>query len=290
MCLTACVFLLSGCSADSVVYQIAEEGSASVQEGADGGSSRAGEKLSADTANDSSGLHSAAGKADTSSGADAAGDDGTAGNQNATDDGKASDSDGKNGQDGGSNDNDMADAKDDAGTGASGSSQADAEPSVLYVYVCGAVASPGVYQLPAGSRVYQAIEAAGGLTENAEGRCLNQAELLTDGRQVTVYTKEEAEALGLDGRQVTQQESGNTSPTAAAGAGYENAGQSDAKINLNTATKEQLMTLPGIGESRAEAILEYRTSSGGFSCIEDIQNISGIKEKAFAKIKDYIEV
>lgn len=261
MCLTACVFLLSGCSADSVVYQIAEEGSASVQEGADGGSSRAGEKLSADTANDSSGLHSAAGKADTSSGADAAGDDGTAGNQNATDDGKAS-----------------------------GSSQADAEPSVLYVYVCGAVASPGVYQLPAGSRVYQAIEAAGGLTENAEGRCLNQAELLTDGRQVTVYTKEEAEALGLDGRQVTQQESGNTSPTAASGAGSENAGQSDAKINLNTATKEQLMTLPGIGESRAEAILEYRTSSGGFSCIEDIQNISGIKEKAFAKIKDYIEV
>lgn len=175
----------------------------------------------------------------------------------------------------------------DNGAEADGTGTADSESvsgestDILYVYVCGAVVNPGVYQLPAGSRIYQAVQAAGGMTEEADDKSLNQAEALTDGQQITVYTKEEVQESGLSG--VQSGDSGTAS-------GTDGSDTADKKVNLNTATKEELMTLPGIGESRADAIIEYRTTSGGFSSIEDIQNISGIKEKAFEKIKDYIEV
>jgi competence protein ComEA len=165
----------------------------------------------------------------------------------------------------------------------SGSSE-EQTPDEIYVYVCGVVRSPGVYELPAGSRVFQAVAAAGGLTGEADARSLNHARTLSDGEQVTVYTREEAEAKGLDG-------SRNSAGSAAAGDG---ASPSDpggtAKVNINTAGREELMTLPGVGEAKADAIIRYRTDHGRFSSIEDIQNISGIKEKAIQKLKDYIEV
>lgn len=138
----------------------------------------------------------------------------------------------------------------------------------VFVYVCGAVQKPGVYELPAGSRVYEALEAAGGLTEEADEKSLNQAELLRDGSQITVYTKEEASSLPAS--------AGET-----AGSG---------KVNLNTAGKELLTTLPGIGDAKADAILQYREENGGFSSIEEIMQIEGIKEKVFEKIRDLIEV
>ena len=142
------------------------------------------------------------------------------------------------------------------------------EPLSVFVYVCGAVQKPGVYELPAGSRVYEALAAAGGLTEEADEKSLNQAELLRDGSQITVYTKEEASSLPAP--------AGET-----AGSG---------KVNLNTAGKELLTTLPGIGDAKADAILQYREENGGFSSIEEIMQIEGIKEKVFEKIRDLIEV
>lgn len=156
--------------------------------------------------------------------------------------------------------------------------EADADQAVssstdtdIFVYVCGEVNSPGVYELEEGSRVYEAIEAAGGVLEGADLDSVNQAELLTDGQQIKIYSKEEmSQGTSL------YSESG----TAA----------SSGKVNINTADKTLLMTLPGIGESRAGDIIKYRDEHGLFSSIEDIKNISGIKDKMFEKIKDYIEI
>ena len=121
-------------------------------------------------------------------------------------------------------------------------------------------------------RVYQALEAAGGALEGAELRSLNQAAPLTDGEQITVYTIEEINASG-----------GVPVPGGEAQAG-------SGKINLNTAGREELMRLSGIGEARAAAIIAYREEHGPFTAIEEVMNIEGIKEKAFSKIKDEIEV
>lgn len=142
----------------------------------------------------------------------------------------------------------------------------------VVVYICGAVASPGVYTLPDGSRMYELIEAAGGLLEDADNRVLNQAEMLQDGQQVVVYTKEEAVDLPV--------------PDSGAGKSASNG----EKVNLNTARAEELMTLSGIGEARAQAIIAYREQHGGFQSIEEIMEIEGIKEKLFEKIREQIEI
>ena len=134
----------------------------------------------------------------------------------------------------------------------------------IYVYVCGQVKSPGVVCLSMDARVYQAIEAAGGLTDEAAEGMINQAELLVDGQMVYVP---------MEGGDYTVDVS-----------------QGDGKININTASKDELMTLPGIGESRAEDIIAYRDGIGSFQTIEDIMQVSGIKESAFAKIQNYIKV
>lgn len=151
----------------------------------------------------------------------------------------------------------------------------------IYIYICGAVAAPGVYPMAPGSRVYELIEAAGGLLAEADERQLNQAGLLEDGQQITVYTKEET-AAGLQGDfpgAIDAEESGSGEK-----------GETRGRVNLNTAGEEELMTLNGIGEARAKAILKYREENGGFRSIEEIMNIEGIKEKLFEKIKDEIEV
>jgi competence protein ComEA len=153
----------------------------------------------------------------------------------------------------------------------------------IYVYVCGAVQSPGVYELLPGSRVYQALEAAGGTTETADDRSLNRARLLSDGDQIIVYTREEVQAGQAD---VFAPVSGEKSD----GVQTDGGSKDGRKVNINRAGVEELQELPGIGEARARAIVTYREEHGGFSGIEEIQNISGIKQKAFEKIKDYIEV
>lgn len=146
-------------------------------------------------------------------------------------------------------------------------------PASLWVYICGAVQTPGVYELPAGSRIYHAIEAAGGMLPEAEARAVNQAQELSDGEQITIPTVEEA---------------GELPQTASQGAVQEDAG--DGRVNLNTAGIEELCTLNGIGESRAQAILDYREKNGGFQSIEELMNVDGIKEKTFEKLKESVTV
>lgn len=157
----------------------------------------------------------------------------------------------------------------------------------LFVDISGEVARPGVYELPVGNRVFHAIVAAGGFTDRAETRCVNQADQLFDGEKSYIYSREEAEQLGgwmqLTGSGGTVLH--NSSPQTGS-----DAGSSDGKVNLNLADKSLLMTLPGVGEARAEAIIAYRESNGAFSTIEDIMNITGIKEKLFEQIRDKITV
>ena len=165
----------------------------------------------------------------------------------------------------GPNDDISFESSEDAVSEEESTTTIEAAQTSVYVYICGEVVSPGVYEFKEGSRVYEAIEAAGGLTENADASRLNQAQLLSDGQQITVYSlsaSSEAEA-------------------ASTGSG---------KININYATLEELTQLPGIGESRASDIITYREENGFFRTIEDIQNVSGIKDKTFEKLEDLIEV
>lgn len=144
----------------------------------------------------------------------------------------------------------------------------------IFVYVCGAVHAPGVYEADSKTRVYEVIAMAGGLTEEAAADAVNQARVAADGEQIYVPTKEEAG---------TQMPGANPQTP-----GQESAGKQ--KVNLNTATKEDLMTLSGVGESKAESILAYREEKGRFQSTEELMQISGIKEGLYNKIKDDITV
>lgn len=155
------------------------------------------------------------------------------------------------------------------------------EPGSICVHVCGRVVNPGVYVLSSGSRIYEAVEAAGGLCGDAAGEYLNQASQMEDGQQIYVPSMEEA-AQGTAGMQKT-----GGSPLQASPDGV---GAEDGKVNLNTAPKEQLMTLSGIGEAKAAAIIRYREEHGGFQKIEELKEVEGIKEGVFNKVKDQIRI
>jgi competence protein ComEA len=133
-------------------------------------------------------------------------------------------------------------------------------PKLLVVYVTGAVATPGVYRLPPDSRVADAIEAAGGFVEGAEEERINLAAPLQDGVQVDVP------GVPAMSRIVSQ------------------------RININTATADELDDLPGIGPTAAQSIIDYRLANGPFQTIQDIQNVPGIGPSTFDRIKDYITV
>lgn len=140
----------------------------------------------------------------------------------------------------------------------------------IYVYVCGEVKHPGVYKFSKDDRVVAAIKASGGLTSKASAESINQAEKMKDGQQITVPSK----------KQVTKKETTDV-----------NAAQSSSgKININTASVEELKTLSGIGESKANDIISYREEHGSFKSPEDIMKIQGIKEGIYNKIKDKITI
>lgn len=169
---------------------------------------------------------------------------------------------------------------------------------LLYVHVCGAVEAPGVYELSAGSRVYEAVQAAGGFTADADQNYVNQAQMLADGVKLVIPTREEAAAAEngeeTDPDAAAQEKSGAALQIGIVGAeepsGGENADRADAKININTASVKELCSIPGVGETRAAAIVSYRESHGGFAKPEDIMKVSGIKEGMYEKIKDSISV
>lgn len=145
----------------------------------------------------------------------------------------------------------------------------DKEPkkeTKIFVYLCGAVGKPGVYEVGSDDRLYEVIAMAGGLTAEAAQDAVNQARVVVDGEQIYIPTKEEM-----------QTQAAGTKPQ-------------DGKVNLNTATKEELMTLSGVGESRADSIIAYREENGRFQNTEELMQISGIKEGLYNKIKDNITV
>jgi len=139
---------------------------------------------------------------------------------------------------------------------------------LIVVHVVGAVQKPGVYRLPAGSRVYQALEQAGGELEGADLERINLAQPLVDGQQVFLSLK------GAEG-------AGQSLPTGGAASG---------KVNINTASKEELENLPGIGAVKAQGIINYRQQHGPFQRIEDLLEVSGIGDKTLAEIKELITV
>ena len=166
------------------------------------------------------------------------------------------------------------------------------ETKTLVVHICGAVSAPGVYELPAGSRIIDAVEAGGGFLPEADEACCNLAEEIVDGCQIYIMTKTESCADGQ-----TEKKAGiQTSPDSDMQTTDRNVRSNSAPalenglVNLNTADIAALTTLPGIGESRAKAIISYREQHGAFAQIEDIMKISGIKQAAFSKIKDKITV
>lgn len=130
----------------------------------------------------------------------------------------------------------------------------------IWVHVCGGVVNPGVYELPIGSRINDAVLAAGGFDEEADCEIMNLVEEITDGQQVRIP---------FIGEQQVNTGSGLT--------------------DINSATVEQLCQIPGIGESRAEAIIKYRDTNGAFECPEDLMRVPGIKEGIFARVSPYIE-
>lgn len=140
----------------------------------------------------------------------------------------------------------------------------------VFVYVCGNVVNPGVYEAAEGARVYELIDMAGGVTQDGCVEALNLAEHVFDGQKLYVPDYDE-----YDFTENIVSQAGGT-------------GQGNGLVNINEAGLELLMTLPGIGKSRAQAIIDYRESCGRFGSIEDIMQVSGIKESAFSKIKEYI--
>lgn len=135
-----------------------------------------------------------------------------------------------------------------------------------FVHICGEVESPGVYEVAEDARICDVLLLAGGFTESAATDAVNMAQKVTDGMQVVVPSVEEAE------RQTLAE------------------AEADGRVELNTATLEQLCTLPGIGESRARAILAYREEYGGFSVTEELMQVSGIKEGTFNRLKELVYI
>ena len=133
-------------------------------------------------------------------------------------------------------------------------------PGMLMVYISGAVATPGVYTLPEGSRVDAAVQAAGGLLPGAEQDSINLAKLLEDGQQINVPGVVDTSHV-------------NT-----------------GRVNINTATVTELDALPGIGPTTAQSIVDYRLENGSFQAIEEIKNVPGIGPATFDGIKDYITI
>ena len=170
------------------------------------------------------------------------------------------------------------------------------DSSKLRVDIKGAVRNPGVYELETGSVVNDLIKASGGLMSNADTSNLNLSKKLANEMVIIVYTKDEvkemkqSDKLGdaniIDELNENSSIIGGSSETSK----KTTTSKTSGKVNLNTASKEELETLNGIGSSKAESIIQYRSTCGAFRTIEDIKNISGIGDAVYAKIKDYITV
>lgn len=181
--------------------------------------------------------------------------------------------------------------------------------SEIYVYICGAVLYPNVYAVPANARIVDVVNMAGGLTEEAGKEYINLASPVYDGQKILIPTYEDissgkynpeeyannindsgTNSAANNSMQASQNTVLNSNQNTSNTISSNNNSSDSSKININTANETELMTIPGIGESKAEKIINYRQENGGFTQIEDIMFIPGIKEGLFNKIKDYIRV
>lgn len=155
------------------------------------------------------------------------------------------------------------------------STEVSEDPSQLVVDVKGAVEKPGLYTLDAGARVNDAVEAAGGLTSQADPKSVNLAQKLSD--EAVVYVASKDENISVVASTTT---SSAMSPEE----------KSTSLVNLNTATEADLQTISGIGAKRAADIIAYREANGGFKSVDDLNNVSGIGDKTMESIRPYVTV
>ena len=146
------------------------------------------------------------------------------------------------------------------------------EQDLITVDVKGAVKSPGIYDFPVGSRVHDAVQKAGGLTEDADSKSLNLAQKVSDEALVYVPTKGEEAA--------SQQTASGTPPSTS----------KDKKVNLNKASLEELKKVKGLGGKRAQDIIDHRETNGKFKSVDELKKVSGIGAKTIEKLKDYVTV
>lgn len=144
----------------------------------------------------------------------------------------------------------------------------------IYVQISGEIKYPGVYEMENGDRVFQLVEKAGGLTENADLNSINLSKKLIDGEKIIIFAKKVI----------------NESSTSISQSGITPSQPKSNLININTASKEELESLPGIGPALAQRIIDYRETNGYFQTIEDIKKVSGIGDKKFEAIKNLITV
>ena len=180
--------------------------------------------------------------------------------------------------------------------------------STVFVDVKGAVNSPGVYELDEGKRVIDAINLAGGLTDKADTININLSKKLTDEMYIIIYTKDEIYNYKQNNESVNDIKCAsmecvcpdvsndaciNSASTVDSSPSSEDGNKlidDDSKVSINSATKEELMKLDGIGEVKAEAIIKYRQENGSFKSVEELKNVSGIGDAVYDKIKDNIIV
>ena len=166
------------------------------------------------------------------------------------------------------------------------------EKEIIYkVDVKGQVISPGIYELKSSARVIDAINMAGGLTEEADTSVINLSKKVIDEMVIIIYSKDQVkdfEKTKENEKQVQEKCEKNEEYSIKNDACIMTSNQIQGKININSATKEELMTIPGIGESKANDIIKYREKNGFFNNIEDIKKVSGIGESLFASIKENI--
>lgn len=173
---------------------------------------------------------------------------------------------------------------------------------VVYVDIKGAVVKPGVYEVSTDKKVIDVVNLAGGLTDQADTSMVNLAKKVVEEMVVIIYTKEEVKNATkeetvvkiIDNECVCPEVKNdaclNQNNTSSDKNSSDTNDEVVGKVNINTATKEELLNLSGIGESRALAIIEYREEHGGFKTVDEIMNVSGIGESLFEKIKDNITI
>ena len=157
----------------------------------------------------------------------------------------------------------------------------------VYVYICGQVKKPEVYELAVDSRVTDAVELAGGFTKQAAPECVNLARVVVDGEQIYIPSKKEMEQGSYSVSEKTTTEDKVSGLQEKDKSNQTNTSQ---LVNINQADLKELMELPGIGETKAAAIISYREEHGSFQSKEELMNITGIKTGLYTKIKDYIKV